>query len=162
MAKAIFVAGFPGSGKTFYVNELAKSIGAILFDDFKGRAINNCSSFPFARHFVDLINCLRSGKNCIISDIDFCYTEARQEAETFISELVPEASREWVFFEKNPDQCKINIEVRARNNSRDKESENEKLARYFPKYEIPEGATVIPVYDGNKEKYGSPVNSFGE
>jgi len=93
VTRAIFIAGLPGSGKSYYARQLASEINAVLFDDFKAYAIGDCSHFPFARSFIGLINELRAGKDSIICDIDFCETESRDEAQLCVEQLVPDVKK---------------------------------------------------------------------
>ena len=71
MGKVILIAGLPGAGKTTYGKRLANEIGARFFDDFKAKAFSNSPRFQHSRHYKELIQLLRKGKNCIATDIDF-------------------------------------------------------------------------------------------
>lgn len=146
MSRAIFIAGLPGSGKSFYVEKLSKELQAECFDDYKNNAINNSGLFPFSRNFINLIASLRNNRDCIISDVDFCDPNARAEAEMFIRELVEQVDVEWVYFENNPTQCKKNIMLRAQSDTRNVAEILACLEKYKSKYVIPEHANVIKVW----------------
>ena len=149
MAKAIFIVGLPGSGKTYYVCDLASEINAEKFDDFKADAIDNCSHFTFARRYEELINKLRSGLDAIISDIDFCKTESRDEARQCIEQQVQGVEFEWIFFENDPEKCRKNIIRREKTRGRSEPETIKKLEMYSKKYEIPDGSFVEKVWDGD-------------
>lgn len=89
--------------------------------------------FPFSRNYVDLIVSLRSGNDCIISDIDFCLEPARQEAVQCISELVPDVEFVWIYFENDLGKATCNIKVRAERSGRDARLEIRKAAEYHKK-----------------------------
>jgi adenylate kinase family enzyme len=146
MGSIIFVTGLPGAGKTRYVQELAENLGAELFDDFKANAIDDNPSFNFGRYFSNLIDALRSGKTCIVSDIDFCRSESRAEAEVYIALMAPETSIEWRFFEKDLERCRRNIEQRAQIERRDIHKEHSNIEYYAQLYRIPPGGRLIKVW----------------
>lgn len=150
MTKAIFIVGLPGSGKTYYAHQFANEIDAALFDDFKANAINDSSHFPFAETYAELINELRSGKNSIVSDIDFCKAEARSEASHCIKRLIPDVDIEWIFFENDPEKCCENIIRRAKTEGRKQSGPLNALEKYSKFYLNPEGSTVISVWNGNR------------
>ena len=146
VTNAIFIVGLPGAGKSYYARQLASEINATLFDDFKANAIGNCSHFPFAKSYVELINGLRSGKDSIISDIDFCKTESRNEACQCIEHLVEGVEIEWIFFENDPEKCRENIIRRAITEGRRQSGPINALERYSKIYVIPDGSLVVPVW----------------
>lgn len=147
MTRAIFIVGLPGAGKSYYARQLAREIDATLFDDFKANAIGDCSHFPFAKSYVELINVLRSGKDSIISDIDFCKTESRNEARQCIEQLVQGVEVEWIFFENDPEECRENIIRRAKMEGRKQSGPIDALERYSKVYVISDDSHVIPVWD---------------
>ena len=148
MAKAIFIVGLPGAGKSYYAHKLAREINASLFDDFKANAIGNCSHFPFAQHYVELINELRSGNDSIITDIDFCKAEARNEASQCIERLVQDVKVNWIFFENDPAKCHANIIWRSKTEGRSQSGPLNSLKKYSDLYSIPDGSLIIPVWNG--------------
>src|SRR5437879_1556954 len=110
MAKLVIVVGLPGSGKTFHLPRLKQEYNAkYLRDSFKKNAFHGSSWITSSRHYVDLIGHLRDGHSCIISDIDFCKMEAREEAVEAIRYHVPDVEIRWICFENNPEQCRKNV-----------------------------------------------------
>ncbi len=105
-----FSVGLPGSGKTFLVKQL-EAQGFRKFDDFKSNAHDDSPLFHKAQTFQALIGTLKRGQKCVVADIDFCRQEAREEAEHLLPK-VAHVSIEWVFFEKNVEQCEANIRHR--------------------------------------------------
>jgi len=106
MTKVILIAGLPGSGKTTHIRQNYPEDKYTVYDDYKCKAINNCSKFDSSRHFTKLIENLNNAKDCVIADIDFCKDESREEAERILQEYAPNAERGWIFFENNPEACR--------------------------------------------------------
>jgi hypothetical protein len=146
MPRVIFIAGLPGSGKSFYIEKLSKEMNAEIFDDYKFNSVNNSASFPFGRKFIELISNLRENKDCVISDIDFCDSDSRVEAEMCIRELVNGVNIEWYYFENNATQCKKNMMLRAKSDARNVDEILKYLEVYTAKYIIPEHANIIKVW----------------
>ena len=146
MTKATFVIGLPGSGKSHFIKVLAEQTKAQLFDDYKANAIGDCSLFPFSRKYIELINFLREGRDCIISDIDFCREIAQREAQLCLEALVSDIEILWICFENNPSQCKQNVYLRATYTPRDVNSEINNIHRYSQEYHTPRGANIVPVW----------------
>ena len=81
-----------------------------------------------------------------MSDIDFCDDFARNEAQLCLQELIPNIKIRWIFFENNPDQCKYNVGLRAKQIHRDIDSEINNIDRYSRNYHILIGSEIIPVW----------------
>jgi predicted kinase len=146
MSKLIFIVGLPGSGKSSYVKKINENNTFIVFDDFKDNAILNRREFTFSSSYCKLMDCLRAGKNCIITDIDFCKTSSREEAELIMTGWKLGIEIEWVFFENNPEQCVENINKRAIELIRNEDSAILKAAEYTKEYNIPRGAKILNVW----------------
>jgi G3E family GTPase len=108
MTKVILIAGLPGSGKSTCIDNNYPDDKYKRFDDYKNKAIN--LKFNSSRHFEKLIENLKNSNDCVLSDIDFCDPKSRTEAQTFLEELVPEATIQWIFFENNPVACRNNLD----------------------------------------------------
>jgi hypothetical protein len=140
MATVVLMAGLPGSGKTWLIINEYK--GYLMFDDYKNKAINDSCRFNHSRHFHDLTKALKNDDNCVVSDIDFCRTEARDEADHFLKEYAPDAKRKWIFWENNPNACRCALNYLKETKGRDITKKLEKLEYYTERYNIPTG--VIP------------------
>jgi hypothetical protein len=116
--------------------------GWLAFDDFKANAFDDCSEFRKSRKFRALISALRDGLRCAVADIDFCETGPRAEAESVLLAEVPAVNLSWFFFENDPSTCEANIRGRKRPSL---QTDLEKLHEYSEIYNIPRGATVLPV-----------------
>jgi hypothetical protein len=122
--------------------------GLVGFDDFKKDAISNNRSFNYSRHFRALLDALREGRTCVLSDIDFCRNEARIEAERFIRRFDASVSIEWRFFACDIPRCKANVIARARvERQRNVVRELQNIDAFAASYEIPPGSFVLPVQD---------------
>lgn len=137
----ILLAGLPGSGKTTHLCQMRRD-GWLVFDDYKAKALDDCSAFRKSRKFSALISALRDGLSCAVADIDFCRTESRQGAESVLLAEVPGVRVGWRFFENDPSACEANI--RSRKSPR-LQIDLEKLHEYYGFYCIPEGADVLPI-----------------
>lgn len=141
MGKVVFVVGLPGCGKSCHLKKLEAN-GFERFDDFKAEAINDSPQFKHSRHYARLLAALRAGKQCAVADIDFCRTAARTEAQLILKKEVAGLQIEWVFFEKDPDQCRANVRARHRASV---ETDLAKIDEFLPLYCIPEEHRVLSV-----------------
>ena len=144
MPKLIIVIGLPGSGKSYYIKKLLgdkKIEPEYVYDDFHANAHNDSSKVTASRYFHSLIEGLKNGKNCLVSDIAFCKNE---RMEALKNTIVEPCEIELHCFENNPTQCKKNIAIRARESAN---TEMSLVNSLTCEYQIPEGAKLIPVYD---------------
>ena len=81
----------------------------------------------------------------MVADIDFCRTEARDEAKAELSAEVSHTKMGWIYFENDAAACVENVKTRNRN-CLQKELEN--IGKYSRVYKIPQDAVVIPVFPG--------------
>jgi hypothetical protein len=116
--------------------------GWLVFDDFKDNAFENKSAFRNSRKFHALIGAIRDGVNCAVADIDFCKTESREEAEKVLLAEIQGLNLEWLFFANDWTACDVNIRRRNRSSY---QKELGKLRELSAFYQIPQGATVIPI-----------------
>jgi len=139
-SEVFLIAGLPGCGKTTYLGQLCRD-GWLVFDDFK--IGTDALRFRTSPRFQNVIDALRQNGGCAVADIDFCRTEARDEAEHGLRTEVPGVKLNWLFFENDPVACELNI----RNRNRDCfEQEICYLRKYSPAYRIPHGASKLPVW----------------
>lgn len=151
MSKLIFIVGLPGSGKTEHVKKINKDNKFIEFDDFKGNAILDKSDFTFSSNYCDLINYLKVGRNCIITDIDFCKKSSRDEAEIVINGWEIGVEIEWIFFENNPEQCSNNVKERVVRTGKNEDDTLLKIKKYTNEYDIPVGVGILDVWNPEKK-----------
>jgi Viral (Superfamily 1) RNA helicase len=137
----LMIAGLPGCGKTTYIQEFLRD-GWLTFDDFKANAIDGSSNFHSSRWFGSLVSGLCEGHRCVVTDIDFCRTEARGEAELILRCIMPVLTVPWVFFAHDVTACERNIRRRDRSSIKE---DLEKLRKYSSLYSIPNGADVQPI-----------------
>ena len=147
----IFIVGLPGSGKTEHVKKINKGNEFIELDDFKGNAILDRGDFTFSSKYCDLINHLKAGKNCIVTDIDFCKKSSRDEAEVVINGWELGVEIEWVFFENNPKQCANNVKERVIRSGKNEDDTLLKIKKYTKEYDIPVGVGFLDVWKSEKK-----------
>jgi len=145
MPSITLIAGLPGSGKSTWLDAEVAHSDALALDDFKAKAVNNDSSFGSSRHIPALKQALDSGRSCLISDIDFCRSEARAEAERYIASHFPEAVISWMFFERNVDACRANV---VRDEKRRAERRLAAIEQFAGQYSVPVGSILVPVWTG--------------
>jgi hypothetical protein len=141
-ARVLIVAGLPGSGKTPYLGRL-RAEGWEIFDDFKADAHNDSPLFKSARRYDELIEALRNGRKCVVSDLAFCRTTDRQDAEKVLRAEGGDLVLDWQFFAKDPEQCANNIRRAA--SSRPPEPRLAKLKEFSSLYSAPTGAALMPI-----------------
>jgi hypothetical protein len=72
-------------------------------DDFMAHAFGDIGWFTYSRWYFPLVLALRAGRNAAISDIAFCDTERRREAERVMKDAIHDLKYRWVFFECTPE-----------------------------------------------------------
>jgi hypothetical protein len=143
MSNVILIGGLPGSGKTHYLKALEVE-GWEIFDDFQANADDNSPSFRMARRYVQLVQALRYGRRCAVSDMRFLVPGYRSEAENALLTEVDTVAIEWRFFENDPQQCALNIRRAA--GARPPEPRLAKMREFSKKYSAPAEALRIPVW----------------
>ena len=148
--KITMVAGLPGSGKSRLLNNLRRKITGLSSDDFFRAVIENEAGiqrevrFNDSLHYLRLVKDLRRGKTCLISDIVFCDTWIRHEAEEILRADVPGVEIEWKFFENSPRKCAAN--VRRRNRTKTLQRELLLIRQLSRKYILPAGVKPYRVW----------------
>jgi predicted kinase len=129
--KIIAISGLPGSGKTFYAENLLKKLpGAVLFDDVKIEDIDKIKEAS------------KKYNPIILTDPWFSDAACRRRAEGKLKEVLgDDVVIDWVFFEHDLEQCTRNVELRA-----DGREVNGSLRRFNKVYSIPDGSVVLPVW----------------
>jgi hypothetical protein len=103
----------------------------------------NSPRFTDSRLYADLVRALREGRDSLIADIGYCDTWRRVEVEEVIRRDVPGLEIEWRFFENDPAKCEANAVKRGRTSVTEEKRKIRDLSR---NYQIPPGATIIPVW----------------
>jgi hypothetical protein len=145
MIRAIFIVGLPGSGKTHHLQKLEREFDALVFDDFKARALNDNPAFDHARRLPELVNGLRSGRVCIVADIDFCRKEARCEAKDYLEAAIPRIEIDWHFFANDLARCRQNVLKDKTSTKRNAAARLRQIERFSVLYQIPSNANVLQV-----------------
>ena len=154
MATLVVLVGLPGSGKSHTLPELSRQYGTDrVFDSYQKNAVGDCAHFPFSRHYAEVLERLRGGKNVVIADVRFCTRVYRQQAEKCIVVHAPGTTIEWICFDNTPEQCKRNV----KHSGRGVESRTNRIDEFHQHYTYPERATRIPVWDGKDPTTSSPV-----
>lgn len=132
IVKFIMIVGLPGSGKTTFAhNNYGNVENHIIFDDF---------SINPRKHINDYNR--EKPSTVVIPDPNLCGV-SREVAERKIKEMfgIDDICFEWIYFENNPEQCKIN--AIERNDNRNVFVDIDSLSR---RYVIPEGSKKLPVF----------------
>jgi hypothetical protein len=140
--RIILLGGLPGSGKTPHIDQLSQD-GWELYDDFQANAYDNSPRFPKARRYAELIQSLRRGQRCVVSDIRFVCADYRADAQQVLQKAVGELALDWRLFAKDPLQCAKNIQSVA--GQRPAEPRLAALEEFSRKYSLPQGVVPLPV-----------------
>ena len=120
MPVATILIGLPGSGKTTFLNNQSEYHPDVCFDDFHGESLDGTGAFAQSRHYKTLKGKLREGRDCIISDIEYCKYERMTKAEEGLrmlsDELEVRIEIRYLYFENNPNACRHNVVHRLKRN----------------------------------------------
>lgn len=150
MAKVVHIlVGLPGSGKTRKFKNLARKATGLAQDDFLNHIVDKAEvqrevRFNDSIHYKKLITDLRRGKECVISDIVFCDTWVRHEAQIILESDVPDVEIDWIYFENSPRKCMANSKRRGRKETLDRELRL--ISSLSAKYIIPQGVKALKVW----------------
>ena len=132
MAVVTIILGLCGSGKTFTANKL---VGVKKFDE----------GFIVEEHQQEeLFDSLRAGKDCVVIEIHFCWSEFRDPFIQRVLKEAPGTTIEWIAFEN--DLATANRNCRLRENKGDAERHIEINDRLSRKYTMPPGAEVKKIF----------------
>jgi hypothetical protein len=132
MAKATFILGLSGSGKTYLAQKIKKETGAEVFENI----LEDGSSLAV------LIECLKAGNDCIVDEVRFCLSSYRDEIVQQLSQI-PGVEINWLCYENDLESANWNVIHR-----KDKEDPAGHLdinLRLHPHYEYPANAKIIPI-----------------
>jgi hypothetical protein len=123
--KAIILAGLPGSGKSYFVNQIKGIVHKIaVFDD------------PIKGDHKNIVEVMKSGQDIIISDPWMCDVRYRNLAESVFKDWNYEIT--WVFFENDKEKCLRNLAHR---------NDDRVIERFEAfNYTIPEGVNVKEIW----------------
>jgi hypothetical protein len=142
VVKLIVVVGLPGSGKSYRIRELKRSCPGTCVDDYLKDPVGGSPRFTDSRSYPDLVRDLRAGRDCAISDVEFCDTGRRVELEQVVAQDASGVVIEWQFFENNPGRCTANVE---RERGGDVAARKDRVRALARNYHIPPGGKPIPV-----------------
>lgn len=150
MPKLIALAGLPGSGKSFYMNAEGKRLNYYTVPEV------NQDNW---RNWATLKNYLAKGCHCITDSADFTVLQRRKDLEALIKrDGFTDVDVVWRFFENNPTACLTNtLRDCILKPEREFQHRIKNLFNMARQYEIPQGATVLPVYNP-----GAVILPYGE
>jgi len=149
MAKVIFIAGLPGSGKSSYIIKNYPKDKYAVYDDYKCGATD--LNFNSSLHFEKLMENLNNERDCVVADIDFCKAESRDEANRFIKEFSPATAIQWIFFENNPEACKQLLSYLHATTGKNIAEKSRMLDYYKELYKIPIGVYAERIWQPAKQ-----------
>lgn len=121
----IILVGLPGSGKTWYAQNVLKY--DYFIDDPKG-------FFDFPTDVNGTI---------VIADPHLCSEHLR--AKSILPVMYPKHSIKWIFFENNPEKCRKNVEYRSKNG--DNRNVLKCIEHLTKLYTIPDGSEIIEIWN---------------
>ena len=134
--KLIMIVGMPGSGKTWLIEHVFGILpGNWIRDDYFATG-----------NYEELSEALKRGENGVISDIELCNADRREEIVARLAKDLPEASVEYHCFKNQRERCLANI--RRRNRSDGNEAA-EKVGRLSRDYSLPAGAIMYDVWEAD-------------
>lgn len=149
MAKLTVIVGLPGSGKSRWMQKRRDLYPGVYAEDFMANSRGDRPGFANSRHYDKLICALQDGLDSIIADIAYCDSGSRAEVEPTVRRSAPSTTMEWIFFEKNLDQCVRNIQARGKHEPDREPKVDREIAeahRLSKVYSIPECVKRLPVW----------------
>lgn len=150
MSRFIIVAGMPGAGKTTYLEKFAtENPEWYVADDFFQGATSANRGLKSSPLHAALIDHLRAGDTCVISDIEFCKERSRllvpQQLQTELAEIFSHVAIEWHYFENDFEACVANV-LRQSIGTNEKKEAIKALLELSAKYSIAPGHKTIRVW----------------
>jgi len=150
--KVTILIGLPGAGKSKYLdaNFHDYCLSHRSFDDFHKDAKGDSTAFDQSQSYEPLKKKLQEGKDCVISDVEYCrchrLTQAKEALEKLFHQLNIPLRIEYLYLENNPNACRHNVVDRFNEYpSRDYLSELAKIDCLSAVYTIPPEHQPIPV-----------------
>jgi len=138
--KRLFViVGLPGSGKTTLTEEMKKFLhNPVIFDDAS-------LDIDFLKKLKDLNT--NEITDIVITDPYLCLEDNQILARAKLGNILKDFHQQWIYFENNPEQAKINSDERNKNS--DVQKKVSSLIDYLsPQYYIPDCANIQEIYKG--------------
>jgi hypothetical protein len=120
------------------------TVSGLCCDDFHANADQDSTRVDKSRCYQELIEHLRAGCDCLITDIACCCPSRTVPLREAVTQEIPELNIEYIYFENDPDKCRRNIYRRA---SQGVHGELGKLDEFAPLYRISHGVIPLPVWD---------------
>ncbi|MBS1913494.1 MAG: hypothetical protein JST22_16015 [Bacteroidetes bacterium] len=117
-----------------------------IVDDYMACSYSPGGKITYSRNYIPLIFALRAGCSAVVSDIDFCHPELRDEMERVMMDAVSELAIQWLFYENDPEMCAANILRRSKEKGRNYDETITALNRLTLVYKIPSKAAIMKVY----------------
>jgi len=138
MKKFTLVLGTPGAGKSFLAQQMqAKDPNLAVLDDVSRLLRVLCKGLCY----YEVVAQFPEYDKFLLCDPAFCEDSFRIRVEAELREVFGKVEFDYVFFENNPEQCLINVELR--NDGRKVEKHIMRLSKI---YKIPENVKPIPVW----------------
>lgn len=135
MAKVTFVVGLCGSGKTHLSEQIARETGAEVFEGPVGKQ---------KTEIPRLLQCLKSGVDCVVEEITFCSCDAREWIVRRIKHEAPGTQIEWRCYENDLEAANHN--VRLRRNKGEPDDHISINQRAHSQYTYPDGCHPIRIF----------------
>lgn len=136
------VVALPGSGVAATLRELRDGHTGLTIVDFHRNAHGGSGAVNHSRHFRALVEALRAGHHCVITDSEFCDPVRRRLLEHTIRGVLPAGKIQWIYFENAPEKCERNIRQR---DDAGVEHDLRMLSEIAPRYLIPDNITTLSV-----------------
>jgi hypothetical protein len=158
MPVTTILIGLPGSEKTTFLSNHFEHFPDESFDDFHGGSLDGTGAFKQSRHYDALKRRLQEGKDCLVSDVEYCRGERLTAAEDGLRSLsldlgIPiEIKR--LYFENNPNACRHNVVHRFdKQRTRDYLDELKKIDALAAVYDYPaEGTLTVGTCCGSDKR----------
>jgi len=139
MAKAIFILGLCGSGKTNLANEIKKQNQAVIYDE-------GLLSDKFESIYKSILENLRHDVDCVIVEINLCTKEAREFLLLKLNQDLPNTEKIWKCFENNIEKANKNVIKRAKKGEKtDIEGHKRINEEISPTYSYPKDAEILSI-----------------
>lgn len=123
----MFVIGLPGSGKTYYCNQLDPKVFNVIDD------ISDLYALPLPAK--------ADNRTLVLSSPQFCFPHTLEQAKKQLKILYPACTMSYVYFENDSAKCEANVEHRD-----DKREVKGFIKLASNHYIIPEGVKPLAIF----------------